>query len=55
MIGDWDGDGISDTGVFRPANGNWYLDTTKTGAVNRTYHFGTTGDVPLVGVWQITN
>ena len=55
LIGDWDGNGVSDAGVFRPANGNWYLDTTKTGTVNKTFHFGTTGDVPVIGVWQITN
>ena len=34
VIGDWDGDGVSDAGIFRPSNGNWYLDTTNTGAVN---------------------
>ncbi len=31
---------------FRPSTGNWYLETTKTGAVNRTFHFGTNGDKP---------
>jgi hypothetical protein len=43
--------GISDIGVFRPSNGNWYLDTTKTGMVNKTFHFGTAGDKPLAGKW----
>ena len=37
VIGDWDGDGVSDAGVFRPSNGNWYLDTTKTGMENRAF------------------
>jgi len=41
-----------DVGVFRLANGNWYMDTTKTGVVNKTFHFGTTGDVPVVGDWD---
>ena len=48
VIGDWNGDGITNVGVFRPSNGNWYLDTTKTGVVNKTFHFGTTGDSPKV-------
>jgi hypothetical protein len=55
VTGDWDGNGIVDTGVFRPANGNWYLETTKTGAINMTFHFGKIGDVPVTGAWQITN
>ncbi len=45
-------DGISDVGVFRPSSGNWYLDTTKTGVVYRMFHFGTTGDIPVVGDWD---
>ena len=49
VIGDWDGDGVSDAGIFRPSNGNWYLDTTKTGVVNLSFHFGTAGDSPIGG------
>ena len=41
-----------DIGVFRPGNGNWYLDTTRTGVVNTMFHFGTTGDIPLIGDWD---
>jgi hypothetical protein len=51
VVGNWDGNGISDVGVFRPASGNWYMDTTKTGIVNKSFHFGTTGDTPIVGKW----
>ena len=51
VVSDWDSDGISDVGVFRTSNGNWYLDTTRTGVVNETFHFGTNGDNPLVGKW----
>jgi hypothetical protein len=39
-------------GVFRPGNGNWYFDTTRTGVVNKTFQFGTTGDIPVVGDWD---
>jgi hypothetical protein len=52
IVGDWDSNGISDAGVFRPANGNWYLDTTRTGVVTTTFRFGKTGDVPATGDWD---
>ncbi len=42
----------TNAGVFRNSTGNWYLDTTKTGVVNKTFHFGTTGDNPVVGDWN---
>ena len=42
----------ANVGVFRSSNGNWFLDTTKTGVVNKTFHFGTTGDTPIVGDWN---
>jgi len=51
IVGDWDGDGVSDIGVFRPATGFWYLDITKTGVVNTSFNFGKTGDLPQVGKW----
>jgi hypothetical protein len=49
---DWNGDGISDIGVFRPSNGNWYLETTKTGTVNSVYHLGTQGSIPVTAKWS---
>ena len=39
-------------GVFRPSTGIWYLDTTKTGVMNKTFQFGKNGDVPVVGDWN---
>jgi Tol biopolymer transport system component len=42
-------------GVFRPSNGNWYLDYNKTGTVDRAFHFGTNGDIPVVGDWNNDN
>ena len=41
--------GTTNVGVFRPSTGNWYLDTTKTGVVASTFHFGTSGDVTRSG------
>ena len=39
----------SNAGVFRPATGIWYLDNTNNGTVFSTFHYGTSGDVPLTG------
>jgi hypothetical protein len=52
LAGDWNGNGISDIGVFRPSSGNWYLDYNPSGVVDTTFHFGTTGDIPLAGDWN---
>lgn len=39
---DFDGDGRSDIGVFRPSDGNWYLAQSTAGFA--VHHFGTSGD-----------
>ncbi len=52
VIGDWNGNGNADNGVFRPVTGTWYLDTTKTGVVSSTFQFGKSGDIPEVGDWD---
>lgn len=48
MPSDFDGDGVSDTAVFRPATGAWFLlrssDNTTT-----AFPFGLNGDVPIDG------
>lgn len=44
---DFDGDGRTDLSVFRPAEGNWYLNRSTAGL--STQHFGSTGDVPVPG------
>lgn len=31
VVGDWNSDGISDVGVFRPSNSSWYLDDGPRG------------------------
>ncbi len=52
VVGDWDGDGISDAGVFRPSMGNWYLDYNSDGVKDKEFHFGMKGDTPIVGDWD---
>jgi PKD repeat protein len=52
VTGDWNKDGTTDVGVFRPSSGNWYLETTQTGEVNKAFHFGTNGDNPVTGDWN---
>lgn len=52
VAGDWNGDGISNIGVFR--EGTWYLDTDGDGrfsASDEVVHFGRPGDIPVVGDW----
>jgi PKD repeat protein len=44
--------GISDVGVFSPSTGIWFLDTSKTDVVNKTFQFGKSGDIPAVGDWD---
>ena len=56
VIGDWNGDGHSKAGWFRPSTGEWWLDFndsgTFTAGVSLHYTgFGQTGDVPVVGDW----
>jgi FtsP/CotA-like multicopper oxidase with cupredoxin domain len=56
VTGDWDGDGITDIGVYR--NGIWYLDMNGNRVWNQgvdlitTSKFGgVTGDIPVTGNW----
>jgi FtsP/CotA-like multicopper oxidase with cupredoxin domain len=53
-LGDWDGNGTTNIGVFR-GNGMWYIDSNANGAldagVDLSFKFGITGDKPVVGKW----
>lgn len=44
---DFDGDGKSDLSVFRPSEGNWYINRSNAGLLG--VNFGLNGDVPMPG------
>lgn len=46
--GDFDGDGFSDSAVFRPATANWFV-LRSTDLTVQTFGFGANGDIPLDG------
>jgi hypothetical protein len=57
VAGDWDGNGVTEIGVFRPITGKWYIDLNGNGqwdgcGVDECYTFGTAGDVPVAGDWN---
>lgn len=54
VVGDWNGDGRVDAGVFN--DGSWYLDYNGNGAWNgfttdRGFSFGWSGTKPVVANW----
>lgn len=57
LVGDWNGDGKDEIGVFRPRNQKFYLDVNGDGLFRATADrdfgpFGAAGDQPLVGDWN---
>ena len=58
VVGDWNGDGITDPGVFRAKNGQgwWYFDANGSGAwesgSDQALQFGLATDIPVVGDWN---
>jgi hypothetical protein len=56
IAGDWNHDGTTEIGVFRPSTHMFYLDYNGNGVwegpvVDRSYTFGLTGDTPVIGNW----
>jgi PKD repeat protein len=56
VSGDWNNDGISEIGIFRPSTHMFYLDYNGNGVwnggvIDRQYTFGLTGDLPVSGKW----
>ena len=53
VMGDWNGDGVSTPGMFRPSNGFVYLSNKNaTQVAPIEFFFGIEGDVPLAGDWN---
>jgi hypothetical protein len=57
VTGDWDGDGITDIGVFRPSTGRWYLDLSGDQqwsgcGADGCFYYGTTADTAVAGDWN---
>ncbi len=46
--GDFDGDGISDSAIFRPSSGTWFRINSGSNTVSQE-NFGLPGDIPLDG------
>jgi hypothetical protein len=57
LVGDWNGNGSSKVGLFRPSDGTFYLDHNGNGqwdgcGTDRCLSIGMNGDIPLVGDWN---
>lgn len=57
VVGDWNEDGTTEIGVFRPSNGWFILDQNGNGrwdgmTIDRLHIFGVSGDIPLAGDWN---
>jgi len=58
ITGDWNSDGITEIGVFRPSTHLFYLDYNGNGVwngavIDKSYNFGITGDTPISGDWNL--
>ncbi|MGH7768317.1 MAG: hypothetical protein ACREQP_12740 [Candidatus Binatia bacterium] len=56
VAGDWDGEGQTKIGIFRPSTGEWLLDSGDAGdttdCADDCLIFGAPGDLPVVGDWD---
>jgi len=58
IAGDWNGDGHTKIGIYRPVNGLFILDTNGDGLIDtgdQIFNLGlgqVTGDIPVVGDWN---
>lgn len=54
LAGDWDGDGRTEVGLYRPADSSFtlYSDHAEAAAAATPIPFGAAGDVPVAGDWD---
>ena len=53
MVGDFNGDGVDEIGVYR--DGKWIIDTNgnrQIDAQDKVFELGGAGDKPVVGDWN---
>ena len=48
LVGDWNGDGITDVGVFRPSTRQFIFNTVPVTRIT----FGLSTDLPIIGDWD---
>ena len=59
-MADWNGDGKTELGLYRPSSGEWFLDTDGDHVWRTCEHdmcvesFGSPGDMPVAGDWNGT-
>lgn len=56
VVGDWNGDGLDEIGVYRPSAARFYLDADGdylwNPALDTTARFGALNDLPIIGDWN---
>ncbi len=53
VSGDWDGNGTTTVGVYRPSTSTWFLrNANSAGGSIGGFTFGNPGDIPVVGDWD---
>ena len=58
VTGDWNGDGVTQVGLYRPSTGQWFLDRNGDRSWDGCRRdlcissFGTAGDLPVTGDWN---
>ncbi len=56
VVGDWDGDGIDEIGLYRESSGFFYYrNTLTTGIADGQFYFGNPGDRFVAGDWGIVD